>query len=194
MQHTKITGIIVRTRPHSEFDRILTVFSAELGMVRIIAKGIRRARSHRSFHVDLLNLVIMEVEENEIRRGMRYLREISILESFASMKSQPEHFAGACTIAAFLLRILPDEAPTEALFDLTLETFRALNTSDQLKQHLLSYFLASMRLLGHMPNSLPQEDVRSLLAKTLQDIDPQFVLHARRTLGIFSSLESIRSS
>ncbi|MEK7171769.1 MAG: recombination protein O N-terminal domain-containing protein, partial [Patescibacteria group bacterium] len=59
----KITGIILSQRPRGEFDRMIEVFSYEYGRMLVLAKGVRYIKSRRSFHLDLLNLVNMELEQ-----------------------------------------------------------------------------------------------------------------------------------
>ena len=197
MQHKKITGIILNLRPHGDFDRIITVFSSEWGKVAVIAKGVRRIKSNRSFHLDLFNMVSMETElsrggGNGI--GIHYLREITTLRPFQTMKKNAECFAGACLIAGFLSRILPECAPQKNLYCLTQRTFEALDYDGRTRTLLLVYFLKALRLLGHLPHTLKKRELRGTLEKTLIALDPQFTLTARRTLGIFSKLESTRSS
>ncbi len=190
----KLTGIILAMRPHAEFDRIVSVFSSELGVTRIIAKGVRRMRSRRGYHLDLLNEVEMEIEESG-SSGARYLREISVVQSFMNIKGAPERFAAACVIATFLMRVLPEGAPQRHIFDFTQRVLRALEKGRDPRDALLTYFLKVTRTLGYMPHKIStKEDARELLWKMLNDIDPQFTLHARRTLGIFSKFESTVSS
>ena len=198
----KITGVILSMRPHAEFDRIVSVFSPELGMTRIIAKGVRRMRSRRGYHLDLLNHIDMEIEEpgngsfsNGGKPTTRYLREVSVVQGFMKIKGAPERFAAACVVASFLVRVLPEGAPQTHVFDLTKSAFHALEEGRDTRETLLTYFLKVTRALGYMPHKIStKEDARDLLWKILNDIDPQFTLQARRTLGTFSKFESTISS
>lgn len=188
MLYRKLTGFILNIRAHSEYDRVIAVFSREMGLVRIIAKGIRRIRSHRGFHMDLFNYVQMEVEEGKSGGRARYLREVATLEPSTGLKNNPKSFSAACVIAFFLLRIVPEETPQRELLALTKKTFESLESGNDEKRALMSFFLKATRLLGFLPNSLPRNRVRDELFKTLNDLNPQFTLYARRTLGIFSNL------
>lgn len=190
----KLTGIILGIRPHAEFDRIVSMFSPELGVTRIIAKGVRRMRSRRGYHLDLLNEVNVEIEEPG-NGGIRYLREVSVVQGFMNIKGAPERFAAACVVAAFVGRVLPEGAPQLAIFDFTRRVLQALEEGRDPRDALLTYFLKVTRALGYMPHKInTKEDARELLWKMLHDIDPQFTLHARRTLGIFSKFESTVSN
>lgn len=188
MLYRKLTGFILNARPSAEYDRIISIFSREMGLVRIIAKGIRRIKSRRGCHVDLFNYVQMEVEEGKSGRRARYLREISTLEPFTGLKSNPRSFSAACIIASFLLRIVPEETPQRTLLALTKKTLESLESGGDPKRALFAFFLKAARLLGFLPNSLPKNQARGELFKILNDLNPQFTLYARRTLGIFSNL------
>lgn len=59
MHGIKVEGIILKRRNLGEADRILTVFSKNLGKISVLAKGVRRITSRRAGNVELLNRVSM---------------------------------------------------------------------------------------------------------------------------------------
>lgn len=195
MQPRKATGIIINIQPHRDFDRVLTVFTQEYGKIRVIAKGVRRIKSQRGFHLDLFNHVRMELEESGNGSACRrYLREVSNIPPFLNMEIMPENFAAACVIAYFLDKNLLEHSPQRELFNLTKKTLEALNKSCDIKEVLLSYFLKSMRTLGYLPPALPKGTLRQTFWKIISQLDPTFSLNARRTLGIFSKFDRTRSN
>lgn len=193
----KVTALILHIEPHRDKDRIVTLFSEEHGIIRIFAKGVTSIRSRRGFHLDLFNLVTMQLEQTGVHAHSlrpRYLREVSTANPHSDLKKSLPHFGAACTIASFLMRILPYDTPQTELFTLTKTGFMALNEDDEPRGMLFSYFKETMQLLGYLPKNLPEEKVREVLWQRLTELDPQFTLNARRTLGIFSKFESTRSS
>lgn len=197
MKRKKMTVFILDIKPSKEYDRTITVFSRQYGLLRILAKGTRKLFSRRGFHIDLLNLSKMEVEEN--MRAM-YLREISTMRPFSQLKKHPGHFAVACVIASFLRTVLPEDMKHEKIFLFTKKIFDWLDrnsgavTAEESRDILQTYLLKSMRELGYLPDQIPKKRLGKTLALALENIHPQFTLRARRTLGIFSNLESTRSS
>lgn len=191
----KIYGIILGIKPLGELDRFLVVFSREYGMISIAAKGVKKITSHRGFHLDLLNMAHLDIEEVGIdSQPRRYLREVSTENPFSILKTNPESFSSACVIATFLKRLLPENTPQKKLFDLTKKTFEVLNTPADPKEVVFTYFLKTLRLLGHLPIIIKKRDLKPMLQKALTQLDPEFTLNARRTLGIFSKFESMPSS
>lgn len=187
MQPKKVSGIIINIKPHKEFDRIVLVFSHEYGILRIVAKGVRKVPSRRGFHLDLFNYAKMELENSA--QHILYLREISTLQLFKKIKNQPLNFAAANIIASFLTHNIPLEFPQKKLFILTRKTFETLNeTNKDPGQILFIYLLKAMRLLGYLPEKILKKHLRATLQKSLENLNPQLTLMARRTLGIFSKL------
>lgn len=195
MMHEKLTGLVLGMKPFSEFDRILFFFSEESGLTPILAKGVRRAKSRRAFHLDILNHLSIEVESNVTPGTPRYLREVTSLSVFSTLKQKPHLYAAACLAASFLRNILPHGAKQPELLQQTLTLMTALEETDGTPEELLrKYFLDAATCLGHLPNHTSKPKDTEWLLKFFRELDPQFTLRARRTLGIFSNFESTRSS
>lgn len=185
----KITGIILHIRPHGEFDKIFTIFSQEAGLLRVIAKGVRKIKSRRGCHMDLFNEVCIETEKSgKSSAGAVYLREISVINHFLKLKTNPAAFSAACVISSFLTRSLPEGSAQKEIFKNTEKALLALSAGEDFQKTLRRYFLEIMHLLGVSPKE-PES-----LQKIMSEFDPQFILNARRTLGTFSKLESSASS
>lgn len=188
MDVKKFTGIVLDQQPYGEFDRMISLFSPEAGRIRIIGKGVRKIHSHRGFHLDIFNYLRVELEEMHNRRTpLFYLREVSPLESFRTMKKNPQGFLAASLIAKFLERTVPECTAQKTLFFLTYRTFQALERGAEPKKITFLFFLKIMRMLGYLPEKIPKRCAREILSKTLFAFDPQFSRQARRTLRIFSN-------
>lgn len=188
MHIQKITGFILKHYSHREFDRILRIFSHEYGLISVIAKGVRRSNSRRSFHIDLLNYVSIDVSEPKTAAGGKpvlYAREITPINTFQNLKKHPVDFVTACIIARFILRTLPDHTSQQDIFLLTKNTFDALEIQGTQELTLRTYFSAALHRLGYLPKEIEGTPGTDILKKGFSYIDPEFTLYARRTLGIF---------
>lgn len=210
MYYKKLRGFIIGNKPYQEWDRLISFFSYEEGIVPVFAKGARRITSHRSFHLDLLNYLSIEIESSaHAISGPYYLREASSLSVFSAIKKHPLRFGVASLIAGFLSRNVPPHASQKKLFRLTHQTLSALdaaadfstanevgaqNAHQDPKQILFLYLVKSLRLLGYMPDQMARSKMRGHLRDTLYTIDPELTREARRTLGMFSSFENSASA
>ncbi|PJC37092.1 DNA repair protein RecO [Candidatus Peregrinibacteria bacterium CG_4_9_14_0_2_um_filter_53_11] len=189
MQKRTINGLILRLTPLQEYDRIITLFSKEEGVIRIFAKGVRRFKSTRSFHLDLLNYVRMEVEESQKTTALPrpYLREVRCNNPLSELKKDPHRFAVGCMVASFIARMVPEASyRQDELYELTETSLMTLNVLSDPNQHLFTFLLKALRILGHLPNNISKTTLKKKLVERLEALDPQFTLQARRTLGTFS--------
>ncbi len=191
MIHQKIEGLIVKITPFKEYDKVVTFFSPTSGLIRVVGKGVRRARSQRSYHLDLLNLVDVDLEASGKTNMLWYLRELHTKEHFKVIKKDPVRYSCASMIALFITRMIPEGAPHQAeLFALTMQGLEALNDPEitDSEQTLFSYLIKAVKLMGHIEHTLRADRLGSELLNQLESLDPQFTLVARRTLSIFSNL------
>lgn len=195
MKIAKLTGIILKLTPAGEFDKLVWLFSKEEGLTRVSAKGVRRPISRRAGALDCLNLVTVELEESgEGGASRRYLREVTLAENFQAAKRDLPRFTALSLMALFLLRLLPLNTATPELWSLTVEAMQSISHSSNIRKSLRIYFLKALKLLGLLEHTLAKTAVREALWKALTELDPQFTLQARRTLGIFESASMTVSS
>lgn len=83
MHGVKVEGIILKRRNLGEADRILTVFSKNLGKISVLAKGVRRITSRRAGNVELLNRVSMYLHR---AKSFLILTEAISLNTFQKIK------------------------------------------------------------------------------------------------------------
>lgn len=191
MLHLKLEGIILKTTPFKEFDKVVVFFSPNDGVVRVIGKGVRRPRSQRSYHLDLFNEVKVELECSGKTTPLLYLREITTTEHFKNIKKDPARYSAAGVIALFVYRMLPEGARNQQeLYDLTIKALTTLNSTDTVDpdRTVITYLLKAVKILGHLEDRIKSTLLESELLNQLELLDPQFTLQARRTLSIFSSL------
>jgi DNA repair protein RecO (recombination protein O) len=57
MRQQKFLGLVIKRANFSEADKLVTLFTREVGKATFVAKGVRRVKSRRSAHLELFNLV-----------------------------------------------------------------------------------------------------------------------------------------
>ena len=55
----KTEGVVIRQIPLGEADRILTLYTPDMGKIRAVAKGVRRTKSKLGGHLELLTRVVV---------------------------------------------------------------------------------------------------------------------------------------
>jgi DNA repair protein RecO (recombination protein O) len=146
----KALALVVRTNDWSETSRIATLFTRELGKVRVLAKGGRRLRSNFEVALDLLTVCHIVV----IRKpnGLDLLTEARVEERFPGLRVKlPALYAGYY-VAELLGEGTQDYDPHPALFDAAVETLRDLSKPEaDASARTLRFELVWLHELGYRP-------------------------------------------
>jgi len=147
MRSFKTEGIVIKRKDFAEADRILTVFTRYQGKISIIAKGVRRIKSRRSPHVELLNQSILNIHESR----MLILTEAQTLYHYSLLKNDLRKAGWAFYVCELLDSLLADGQENRAVYDLTQKTLLRLETTDNPKM-LISEFQQELLInLGFWP-------------------------------------------
>lgn len=125
MASVKVKGIILKRIDFGEADRVITVFSEELGKISVIAKGVRRITSRRAGNVELLNFVSLGLYK---KRGFT-LVEAKSLRDFAGIKSNLNTSFAGFYVAELLERLVAEEQRHSGVLDLVLIALDALEAN-----------------------------------------------------------------
>lgn len=124
MRNFKTEGIIIKRFNTSEADRVLTVFTRNLGKCKIRAKGVRRVPSRRSAHVELLNHSTLTLYQNKSRAA--YLVEANTLNSFQEIKDDLTKVGFSYHLCELIDGLCPENQELASIYDLFLGTINKL--------------------------------------------------------------------
>ncbi len=149
---TTTPGFIISSRPFAEAGKILSIFTRDLGLVIVVAQGIRLEKSKLRYHVKDYAFGTFSLV-----RGKEFWRLTNAQESEAS-RSQV-HLGGEVylniRIANLLKRLLHGEEPHPELFDCLYSTFNYINNISKEKLPELESLTALriLNLLGYVGDS-----------------------------------------
>lgn len=120
----KTLGLILKKQNYGETDRILTVFSPDLGKKRIIAKAVRRPTSKLAGHLDTLMLSqLMLTDQEELPR----VTSAILAEPFELIRTNLADTERAFAITKLVERVILEDVSQRAVFQLTLDALARLN-------------------------------------------------------------------
>jgi DNA repair protein RecO (recombination protein O) len=147
----KALALVVRGTDWSETSRICTLWTRELGKVRVLAKGGRRLKSNFEVALDLLTVCSI-VLLRKSSGGLDLLTEAQVVERFPRLRSDLAALYAGYYIAELLADWTEDYDPHPALFDEARESLRQLGTSPSTTAMRLIHFeLVLLRELGYQP-------------------------------------------
>jgi DNA repair protein RecO (recombination protein O) len=144
MPAEKATGLIVRTTDYSDTSRIATIWTRELGKVRVLAKGGRRLKSSFDSALDLLTVCSI-VLLRKGSGGLDLLTEAQVVERFPQLRKDLAALYAAYYIAELLGDWTEDYDPHPQLFDEAVDALRTLGTSSPASQVLSPESKATQR-------------------------------------------------
>ncbi|HJZ93717.1 MAG TPA: DNA repair protein RecO [Gemmataceae bacterium] len=150
MPAEKAVGIVVRTTDWSETSRIATIWTRELGKVRVLAKGGRRLKSNFEVALDLLTVCSI-VLLRKSSGGLDLLTEARVEERFAGLRKDLRALYAGYYVAELLGDGTQDYDPHPALFEFSLDTLRKLSAGGDVPGLISAYELGWLGELGLRP-------------------------------------------
>ncbi len=145
MSIVKAEGIIVRSMKMGESSKLVTLFTRELGFLKVVAKGSRMSKSRFGAALEPLTVTRIVYYQKE-NRELQFLSQADIAEHFPDLASDLERwgFANACSELVERTHIGVELQPK--IYPLLLETLRAMNAATS--EARLCFWRFQMRVLG----------------------------------------------
>jgi len=141
-------AVVLRRGEFGEADRILTAYSPEHGKLRLVAKGVRKARSRKAGHLEPFTRV-----ELQIARGhdLDVITQATALDLHTGLHRDLERFGYAAYVVELMDRFTVQEGDARGLYRLLVDTLERLNEPSQPAAVVDYYQLRLLDLLGYRP-------------------------------------------
>lgn len=150
MEIKKSEGVILHLLKYGEHDQILTVFTREEGLIKLILKG---NSGRKKMKADLL----MRAEFIYLRRqnSLMSCREWSLITPYLQLRKSLASLEGACAMAKALLHSQCEQKASPRLYELLIYYLEKLSVAKQPEAFVASFLLKILRhegLLGLTPH------------------------------------------
>lgn len=165
----KAEGIVLKRINFGEKDRLITVFTKNLGKVTLVAKGIRNIQSKKAPHLELFTHVSYFLATG---RNLDIVTEAYTLESFPNLRKHLEKVAYAYSIIEVLDRLCAERQEHKTIYGLLLETLRKIdNVADgNIKPIIDDFMLKTLWELGYLVHGkvLAGTDLKRFLEEVME--------------------------
>ena len=149
MTTLEVKGLVIRITDMKESDRLITIFTEQMGIVSAMAKGARSLKSRQmasTMQFCYGNFVLY-------KRGEYYwIKESELIESFFGLRSSLEGLA----LATYITEVLADVAVAEAERDLLRLSLNSLYAISEQKYSLekikAAFEIRCASIIGFMPD------------------------------------------
>lgn len=143
----KTEGVVLRHSSSGEADRVLTIYTIDYGTIHVVGRGLRRAKSRLTGHLEPLSHVAIQLTRG---KGIDIVTGADTLHGHTSLRNSLEGIARGLVCVEMVEAFAPEEHPNPELYRLLVDTLARLNDGegDRLLWHFAFHVL---RVTGYMP-------------------------------------------
>jgi DNA repair protein RecO len=121
-KYRKAQGIVLKKQNYRETDQIVTIWTRELGKIRVLARGLRKSGSKLAGALQDLSLVVFEVTGK-----FPTLVSADVKRNFKGIRSNLVKIAPACYACELIMKMTADEHPNVQAYSLLLDFLEKLD-------------------------------------------------------------------
>jgi DNA repair protein RecO (recombination protein O) len=141
-------GIVLRTYRLGEADRIIVLLTAERGMVRAVAKGVRKTRSKFGSRLEPTSHVALQIHEG--RGELHLITQVDSVDHFRAIREDLDRLTKAVSMLEAVDHVALPDHPAPQLYRMLLGALRALEDHDSALV-TAGFFLKLLALEGTAP-------------------------------------------
>jgi DNA repair protein RecO (recombination protein O) len=144
----RVEAIVLRRSDMGEADRLLTVFTAGRGKLRLLAKGVRKTLSRKAGHVELFMHSTFLLAKG---RTWDIVTQADTIESYQPLRQDLLRTTYAHYVAELVDRFTEEADESRPLFDLLRATLARLSERDDPYLAVRFFELSLLSLAGYQP-------------------------------------------
>ncbi|MHB8682895.1 MAG: DNA repair protein RecO [Dehalococcoidia bacterium] len=144
----KTVALVLRQRRLGDADKILTLYTARHGKIDVVAKGVRKTRSHLAGHVEPLTQAAFMLAKG---KSLDVVTQVETVESFQPIRDDLDRLSRALYCAELLEKFTEPHEEQFALYRLLLDTLRRLAKRADVDTPVRFYEMSLLNALGYRP-------------------------------------------
>jgi DNA repair protein RecO (recombination protein O) len=144
----RTNAVVIRRSDFGEADKILTLYTPQLGKIRVLAKGVRRPVSKLGGHVELLTHSKMLLAKG---RNLDIVTQSETIDSFVNIRADLNRICRGYYVAELLDRFTEDGIENFPAYKLLLETLQRLGDDPDPDLVVRSYEIKLLGCMGYRP-------------------------------------------
>ena len=154
----KTEGVVIRQIPLGEADRILTLYTPDMGKIRAVAKGVRRTKSKLGGHLELLTRVVVSAS---VGRNLDIVNEAQVIQSFRALREELSSLTKALYLAELVDAFSVEHSANDSVYRLLLAALDQLEATEQADLLLRHFELHLLDYSGYRPELYSCVECRS---------------------------------
>ena len=143
---SRLNGLCLKASPLGENDRLITILTDELGIIRLAAKGARRPKSSLAAAAPLTYLSLQIFG----KRSLKSVRQIKILKSYCGLGKNIECLAAAQAITELTFLLVGNNDKQQNYLSCVLAHLDRIYRYEALKENDIKMLSMSIQSLIHL--------------------------------------------
>lgn len=142
-------GIVLRSYPFGEADRVVVLLSPNSGKIRTVAKGVRKTKSRFGGRLEPFTHVDLVLYEG---RNLDTITQVAVLEPFPRLRTDLDSVVAAGTMVEAADAVAQEEESSVRLFLLLQRGLKALEAGKYHPDLITSFLLKLADVVGVAPS------------------------------------------
>jgi DNA repair protein RecO (recombination protein O) len=147
----KTRALVLNSIRWKESSKIVTLYSRELGKIKVIARGALRNKNAFAGKLETLCLLDVIINQKE-SRSLQILNEADLFSSFNQMRNNLEAYGFGLAILEIINQVFEDLQADQIFFDFTVEMLETIMIISQPENVLIYFLLKLSSYLGFKPH------------------------------------------
>ncbi|MCE9642868.1 MAG: DNA repair protein RecO [Candidatus Andersenbacteria bacterium] len=146
-----VSALVFSRKNIGEADRLMAFFTREEGLIKVIAKGVRKIPSARGGHLEPCTQVLANITDS--KHGL-YMGNVETQDYFHALRNDPDAFIRACKHIALFQRLFTEHQAVPELFDALILGWQLYPSLSQEKRIVMDAAIALqiVQYAGVMPD------------------------------------------
>ena len=144
----KTRGFVLRQTSLGEADRILTLFTRDLGKIQAVAKGIRRTKSKLSGHLEPFALASLSLSRG---RQLDTIFDADTVNSFRVLREDLKRLSKAVYLIELVDKFTSEHQPSPEIYSLLLDSLILLEHSNDSDRPIIYFEVQILSRSGFGP-------------------------------------------
>ncbi|MFQ5524271.1 MAG: DNA repair protein RecO [Acidimicrobiia bacterium] len=142
-------GIVLRSYPFGDADRVVVLLSPNHGKIRTVAKGVRKTKSRFGGRLEPFTHVDLVLYEG---RNLDTITQVSVIEPFPRLRGDLDSVLAAGTMVEVVDAVAQEDEPSLRLFLLLQRGLKALEAGRSGPDLVTSFLLKLADVVGLAPS------------------------------------------
>jgi DNA repair protein RecO (recombination protein O) len=159
-------AIVLSRRNYGEADRIVTLFSKDIGKISVLARGVRKTTSKKRGAIEVFSRIKISYYKSD--HGLPNLAESLILDLYENIRLHIPRLTLGYYVSEFVNKITIESEPNPEIYDALCKVLHKAELGHGLREARKDFIEECLVILGYWPEDKKLVDPDTVVTSVLQ--------------------------